>query len=201
MGSPKTKIGWDVNATSASIQRWFFPLVVIVVVTTVLAGCNRTKETKGALFPNSSAHVSPPPVEVPRLPAGSFDAMESKAERDAAAAIRQANDAAGARAHAEKAVMLWPADRDAWSELSADCAALKDLACQRYAAFFGAKVEFAGTLPPRMAVLGFASLNAAGSGVKAGRLHLRPADPRYRAASGQLLRRAGPAARSPDAAA
>jgi hypothetical protein len=133
-----------------------------------LTGCDRTREIKGSLFPASSGHVSPPPVEVPRLPPGTFDAARGQAEREQAAALRRAGNAAEARAHAEQAVALWPADLGAWDELGADCALLNDLACQRYAAFFHAKVEFVSTLPPRVAVLGFASLNAAGPGVKVG---------------------------------
>ncbi|HEY1722664.1 MAG TPA: hypothetical protein VGG27_15575 [Magnetospirillaceae bacterium] len=143
-------------------------ILAVVLATAVLVGCNRAEETKGTLFPSSSSHVSPPPVAVPRLPPGSFDAAQSRAERGEAARLRQANDAAAARGHAEHAAMLWPADLAAWDELKADCTALNDVTCERYADFFHAKIEFVTPLPPRMAVLGFASLNASGLGVKVG---------------------------------
>jgi hypothetical protein len=133
-----------------------------------VAGCDRNAETKGALFPASSHHISPPPVAVPRLPPGSFDETEATAERAAAASLRTAGDLARARGRAEKAIALWPADLASWDELAADCRALGDLKCEHYAAFFRAKIEFVSTLPPRVAVLGFASLNAAGAGVKVG---------------------------------
>jgi hypothetical protein len=132
--------------------RW----VVMAAVALALAGCARTTEIKTAGIHTS--HVSPPPVAVPRLPPGSFDYDKAHEELAAAQAARGANDAAHARALVEAAVAHWPADLAAWDELAADCAALKDDLCQRYAAFFHAKVDFVGTLPPRIAVLGFASL-------------------------------------------
>ena len=143
-------------------------LAIALMGAMALGGCNRATETKGSLFPATANHVSPPPVTVPRLPPGSFDAAASRSERAEAASFRSANDVARARAHADRAVMLWPGDVDAWTELAADCAALNDLHCQRYAGFFRAKVEFVSTLPPRIAVLGFASLDASGVGVKVG---------------------------------
>jgi type II secretory pathway pseudopilin PulG len=121
-----------------------------------LAGCERTTEIKAAGVHTS--HVSPPSVAVPRLPPGSFDRDKAHDEIAAAAAARQAGDTAHARALAEAAVAHWPADLAAWDELAADCTALKDDLCQRYAAFFRAKVDFVDALPPRIAVLGFASL-------------------------------------------
>jgi len=130
----------------------------VAIVATVLAvsGCTRTAEVKPSAL--HATHVSPPPVVVPRLPPGSFDRAKAQEELAAARAARLAGDAGRARAAAEAAVAHWPADLAAWDELAADCAALKDDLCQRYGAFFRAKVDFVATLPPRIAVLGFASL-------------------------------------------
>lgn len=132
--------------------RW----AVMTAVALALSGCTRAAEIK--MVGGHSSHVSPPPVAVPHLPAGSFDRDKAHDETVAAAAARQAGDAGRARALAEAAVAHWPADLAAWDELTADCAALNDEPCRRYAVFFRAKVDFVDTLPPRIAVLGFASL-------------------------------------------
>ena len=130
--------------------------IAIMAAVLAVSACTRTTEVKPSRL--HSAHVSPDPAVVPRLPPGSFDHAKEQDELAAARAARLAGDAARARAAAEAAIAHWPADLAAWDELSADCAALKDDPCQRYAAFFRAKVEFVATLPPRAAVLGFASL-------------------------------------------
>jgi type II secretory pathway pseudopilin PulG len=129
---------------------------LVLAAILVVAGCNREAEIKRSAL--HSNHVSPPPVAVPQLPAGSFDQAKAQDEVQAAAAARQAGDSARARSAAEAAVAHWPADLAAWDELTADCTALKDDLCQRYAEFFHAKVDFVDKLPPRIAVLGFASL-------------------------------------------
>jgi hypothetical protein len=166
MGPTKAKIGQDVNARL--VTKTMLRAGAIGLAVAALAGCSRDHESKGSLFPPTANHVSPPPVTVPQMPKGTFDEAAGHGERQAATSSRLAGNPAEARAHAEKAALFWPADLSAWDELAADCGLLKDLACQRYAAFFRAKVEFVATLPPRVAVLGFASLNAAGVVVKVG---------------------------------
>ncbi len=147
------------------IGAWSGRWAVVLAVALAVAGCTRTAEIKSKLQVSPSNHVSPPPVAVPRLAAGSFDRARAESELAAAAAARQAGDVPRARSEAEAATAHWPAELAAWDELAADCTLLKDDPCQRYAAFFRAKVEFVDTLPPRIAVLGFASLadNAVGT--------------------------------------
>ena len=147
--------------------RWTARLALAGIAAVFLVtGCTRTVEVKNSGF--HTAHVSPPPVTVPQLPPGSFDRARAAGERAAAAAARQAGDPARARTEAEAAVADWPADLAAWDELAADCAALKDELCQHYAAFFRAQVDFVEKLPPRVAVLGFASLAANPVGTHSG---------------------------------
>jgi len=132
----------------------------------LVSGCTRTAEVKNSAF--RTGHVSPPPVTVPRLPPGTFDRARAETERAAATAARQAGDPARARTEVEAALADWPADLAAWDELEADCVALNDDRCRLYAEFFHAKVAFVDTLPPRVAVLGFASLAANPVGTHSG---------------------------------
>jgi len=131
--------------------------VVAMLAPAALLGCNREVELK---HPNAvaSTHVSPTPPIVPRLPAGTFDEARARGELLKAQAARLSGDSAGARQAAEAAAADWPADAAAWAELAVDCRATGDDLCGRYADFFQAKVDFVNPLPPRVAVLGFATL-------------------------------------------
>jgi len=132
-------------------------LAVAVLLAVTLAGCNREMVVKH-IGTGSGSHVSPPPVQIAKMPPGTFDQAREQSELAAAVSARASGDLAKARAGAESAVASWPGDAAAWKELQADCEGAKDPACALYAEFFGAKVEFVDTLPPRAAVLGFATL-------------------------------------------
>lgn len=130
-------------------------------------GCTRDPEVKHPGI-STSSHVSPPPVAVPRLPAGTFDQARSHDGQLKAVAARLSGDLAGARHAAEAAAFDWPANLDAWTELAADCRAAGEAQCALYAEFFRAKVEFLAGQPPRVAVLGFASMAAGRIGTHSG---------------------------------
>jgi hypothetical protein len=115
-------------------------------------------------------HASPPTVPAPELPAGSFDRDRAKAALTAAVAARQANQMPEARQQAEAAINAWPADPDAWKTLAEICQTAGDQTCHHQADFFQAKVDYANTLPPRAAVLGFQTIaeqpvGSAGTGI------------------------------------
>lgn len=116
----------------------------------------------------SHEHISPPTLVVQDMPPGTFDRDKETAEVAAAKAARAAGDYAGARRSAETAIGHWPADPAAWTELAADCFAASDAACQNYAAFFRAKIDFTNTLPPRAGVLGFANIAESPVGTMSG---------------------------------
>lgn len=141
---------------------------LLVACLIAVTGCDRTAEIKRSPLASSTSHVSPPPVAVPRLPPGTFDQAAAHAEVNAAIAARLAGDGPAARRSAEAAVAHWPADLAAWDELARDCRAVNDESCVGYAIFFHAKVEFTNSLPPRVGVLGFASLAAAKLGDRSG---------------------------------
>jgi len=103
-------------------------------------------------------HASPPSVPAPELPAGSFDRDRAKTGLSAAVAARQANQMPEARQQAEAAIESWPADPAAWKTLAEICQTAGDQTCQHQADFFQAKVDYANTLPPRAAVLGFQTI-------------------------------------------
>ena len=138
------------------------------LVAAALAGCARNTELKHATLAPSSTHVSPPPVAVPRLPPGTFDQGKERADLAAAERARSAGNASAARRADEAAVADWPGDAAAWKALAADCRNAGDESCARYADFFAAKIDFVATLPPRAAVLGFATLATAGEGARSG---------------------------------
>ena len=140
---------------------------VLLLAVAALAGCTRDVELKRTTA-KESTHVSPPPVAVPRLPAGSFDQARAHSGQLKAAAARLSGDLPAARHSAETAVADWPDDLDAWAELAADCRGAGDIQCALYADFFHAKIEFVDTLPPRVAVLGFASIAAGSVGTRVG---------------------------------
>jgi len=133
----------------------------------ILGACARNAEFKRPFSPVSS-HVSPPPVQVPQLPPGTFDQAAASAALAAAQADAKGGNAAKARTEAERAVTLWPGDAASWRELAADCRTLGDDSCALYADFFGAKVEFLATQPPRAGVLGFATLATGKVGTRSG---------------------------------
>jgi hypothetical protein len=127
-----------------------------LVALALLSGCARELEVKRAF--GQSNHVSPTPPVVAKLPPGTFDQQRGQSELLKARETRLAGDAAGARRLAEAAVADWPGDATAWEELGADCRGLGDQVCAGYADFFGAKVDFINAQPPRVGVLGFATL-------------------------------------------
>jgi hypothetical protein len=142
--------------------------VLLAAGLAVLAGCARNAEIAKSPLAASSGHVSPPPVAVPRLPPGTFDQAAAQSDVNAAVAARIAGDAVAARRSSEAAIALWPANLAAWDELARDCRAVNDENCVGYAIFFHAKVEFVSNLPPRVGVLGFASLASAKLGDRSG---------------------------------
>lgn len=131
--------------------RW----VVGLCVTALLSACADAPPPKVAA---QSRHVSPTSVPAPMLPEGSFDRDRAQASLTAAGAARQAGQLPEARRLAEAAVDAWPADLAAWAALADVCQAAGDQTCRHQADFFRAKVEYANTLPPRAAVLGFQTI-------------------------------------------
>jgi hypothetical protein len=142
-------------------------LVVAMAAMAALAACARDIELKHQLSGNGG-HVSPTPPNVPHMPPGTFDQARAQGELRQAQAARLAGDPQGARRAAESAVADWPGDAAAWEELAADCRAGADEVGARYADFFAAKIDFVSTLPPRVAVLGFATLAAGTVGTHTG---------------------------------
>jgi len=149
------RLGWTIFAGTAALA------------IAALPGCAQNMELKKQRDQTSS-HVSPPPVAVPRLPPGTFDQAAERNALAAAKAARLGGDAATARGDAELAIARWPGDASAWTELAADCQAAADAGCAQFADFFAAKVEFTATLPPRAAVLGFATLASGKVGTHSG---------------------------------
>jgi hypothetical protein len=142
--------------------------ILVVAALAGLAGCTREIEVKRNNLGGATNHVSPPPIPIPRLPPGTFDQARAHGEMLKAAAARLGGDLPGARHAAETAVVDWPADLDNWTELALDCRAAGDIQCALYAEFFRAKIEFVATQPPRVAVLGFATLAQGDVGNHAG---------------------------------
>ena len=149
------------DATRGKAKSMRTAAVLLAACLAVLAGCARNAEIKKSPLAASSNHVSPPPVAVPHMPPGTFDQAAAHGEVAAAVAARLAGDGAAARRSSEAAIAPWPADLSAWDELARDCRAVNDETCVGYAIFFHAKVEFVANLPPRVGVLGFASLASA----------------------------------------
>ena len=127
-------------------------LISAVTAVALLSGCNDTVEVAKVHHRN---HFSPPQVPPPLWPADVFDEAKAKDQFVAAFEARDRGDWTKARAAAEAGLALWPVDIDGWEVLMAACDEQADVACQKYASFFHAKLLALNGLPMRAATLGF----------------------------------------------
>ena len=146
---------------------WWKRSVTIATAVALLAACADASEKKVAKT-SSPKHVSPAPVPVPLMPAGTFDHAKEANELAAARTARASGDNLRAHGMAEAAVNHWPGDIAAWAELQAANQALGDDPGQRYADFFHNKIEYVNPLPARVAVLGFQNIAEQPPGTTAG---------------------------------
>ena len=147
-------------------KRWVIGLCAMAM----LSACADAPAPQKTADNGPRRHASPPSVPAPELPAGTFDRDRAAAALNEAVSARQAQQLTEARRQAEAAIDAWPADPAAWQALAQICQTLGDQTCQRQAAFFQAKVDYANTLPPRAAVLGFQTIaeqpvGSAGTGI------------------------------------
>ncbi len=138
------------------VKGWKARWVVGLGALAMLSACADAPPEK--LTSIQGRHVSPAAVPAPVLPEGSFDRERARASLAAATAARQAGQLPEARHLAEAAVDAWPADLDSWQALADICQAAGDQTCRHQADFFRAKVDYANTLPTRVAVLGFQTI-------------------------------------------
>jgi len=138
-------------------------LVTVLVAALGLSAC--TDEVPVAKL-HHRTHVSPPAVEPPVLPAGSFDeGLAAQRLQDGKIALQRA-DLPVARSATEAALALWPVAIEAWEQLIEVCQQQGDDSCRRYATFYHAKLVMLNGLPMRAAALGFETVAANPPGAK-----------------------------------
>jgi hypothetical protein len=138
-------------------------LVTVLVAALGLSAC--ADEVPVAKL-HHRTHVSPPFVEPPVLPAGSFDqARAAQRLLDGKEAL-QRGDLGAAQAATEQALASWPVAIEGWEQLIELCQRQDDQSCRRYATFYHAKLVMLNGLPMRAAALGFESVAANPPGTK-----------------------------------
>jgi len=139
------------------------PIVSVLIAAMGLAAC---ADRQPVTVAHHRHHVSPPAVEPPSFPDGSFNQAEAAtALANGGAALKQGNLAA-ARSATETSLALWPVAIEGWEQLIDICGRQDDQGCKTYATFYHAKLVMLNGQPMRAAAMGFETVAANPVGAK-----------------------------------
>jgi hypothetical protein len=140
------------------------PIVSLLVAASLLSAC---ADRQPVTVAHHRKHVSPPAVEPPSFPAGSFNEKDAAVALGAGAESLKKGNLAAARKSTEDALALWPVATEGWGQLSDICNQQNDVDCKHYADFYLAKLVLLEGLPMRTAALGFETVAGNQVGTKA----------------------------------